>query len=658
MTAHPLPEFLRTRQGLAWVLAIVALITVVQYLPTLRFDFVWDDTQLITDNRLLPTTSPLAIFGRSFWAGSPEPAQGSAQAYYRPLTTLSFWLDMAIAGRSPWFFHMVNVLLAAAVSVLVTLLVWELLHSGVWAALGGMLFACHPSHVEAVAFISARTDLLVTFFTVVAGFSLLRSLRKHNPRWWIAVLAGYALALFSKETALLFPVLIVLAPVMCRTRYPRFYWLLFLGSLAIAGSYLLIRHLVLGTAIGPTFEVLRLHQIINIANTFGLYIRMFLWPFTHQAKFPLDPSFRHLSPHTAYALVFLVSIPLAALRRRFWIALWGYVWVICFLLPVINIVPIGPQAAERLLFLPSAGLTLIATILLSRSLASRHWLRRIVAAALSIVAVVFAADTLARSRVWRSNLTLFAAMAREAPRAPSAYAGLAQAIAAADPDSAIRLYNRALYYDQGYLPAHINLGILYGKMGDYRRAVHQLRLADLLRPNSATICHNLGLAWLGAAELDSALAAFNRAISLEPAAAQHYLGRSLTLCFLGRTSEAELDLLAAISRDPALLTELQAFARALCKQPELRLGSPLGTNRLGTLLAIAGDTALAETCYLRALELDSTWVPALFNEAVLRAIRGDTATARILASRALKLRPDLPSLRELYGVLSQHPPRQ
>lgn len=654
MQTRALFEFVRTRRGLSLVLVLVALASVIQYLPTLRFDFVWDDTQLITDNQLLARTSPLAIFGRGFWAGSPQPAPGSALAYYRPLTTLSFWLDLTIAGRSPWFFHLINVMLAAAASVLVTLIIWELLHSGVWAALGGLVFACHPSHVEAVAFISARTDLLVTVFAATAGFSLLRSLRKHNPGWWAVVLGGYALALLSKETALLFPVLIALAPILCRTRYPRFYWLLFTSSLLIAGLYMLVRRHALGATIGTALEPLSLHQLINIANTFGLYIRMFIWPFDHRAKFPLDPTLHHLSYHMAYTLVFLVSVPLAALRRRFWVALWGYIWAICFLLPVINIVPIGPQAAERLLFLPSAGLAVILAVLLCRSLASRHWLRMTTAAALSIVIALFAVDTVVRSRIWRSNLTLFGAMVREAPRAPSAYAGLAQAMAGTNPDSAIRLYNRALYYDQGYLPANINLGILYAQRGDYRRAVHQLRLADMLQPNSAMIQHNLGLTWLGAADLDSALAAFDRAVELEPTAAKPYLGRSIALSLLGRIPEAELDLRTALSLDSTALADLQTFARTLCGQTGHRLGSPLGLNRLGTLLAAAGDTTLAETCYLRALELDSTWVPALFNEAVIAAIRGDTVTARTLAARGLRLRPDLTSLQELYNALGQH----
>ncbi|MBM3315194.1 glycosyltransferase family 39 protein, partial [candidate division WOR-3 bacterium] len=346
MVARPLPEFLRTRRGVALLLGFVALVAVVQYLPTLGYGFVWDDSQLIAGNRLLAGSGPLEVFGRGFWAGSPEPARGSAAAYYRPLTNLSFWLDLHVAGGAAWLFHLVNVVLNAAAAVLVTLLIWELLRSGIWAALGGLLFACHPSHVESVAFISGRTDLLVAVFTTAAGFALLRSLRKRDPRWWTVVLAGYALALLSKETALLFPLLVAVAPLLTRTRYSTRYWLLLAAAVLIAGLYLLARAVVLPSALGAPVERLALHQLINVANSFGLYVRMFLWPFAHRAKFPLDPSFHHLSPHTIYTLVFLVMIPLAALRRRFWVSLWGYTWAVCFLLPVSNIVPIGPQAAE------------------------------------------------------------------------------------------------------------------------------------------------------------------------------------------------------------------------------------------------------------------------------------------------------------------------
>lgn len=653
MPVSSLAATLRTRRGVALVLGTVALVSTLQYLPTLGYRFVWDDILLITGNRLLIESGPAATLMRGFWAGSPEPAEGGARAYYRPLTTFSFWLDWHIGGGRPWYFHLVNLLVNALVAALVTLIVWELLHSGIWAAFGGLTFAVHPAHVESVAFVSGRTDLLLALFICGAGYALLRSLRKNNPRWWFAVAGGYALALLCKETALLFPLLVALAPPLTLTRYPRRYWLLVLAVAALAGGYLMARTLVLGADATLPVSRLALHQWINVANTFGLYIRMFLWPFSHRAKLPVDLTLHHLYTYVAYALVFLVSIPVAALRRRFWVALLGYVWTIIFLLPVVNIIPIGPQAAERLLYLPSAGLVMIAMSLLARSLSAHHSLRRAVAVALMLLIAAFTADSALRSRVWRDDRSLFSAMVREAPRAPSAFAGLAGALSPTLPDSAIKLYNRALFFDQGYVPAHINLGILYSRAGDHRRAIHQLRLANELRPGSVTVLNNLGLAYLNAAEVDSALANFERALAADPSALEPRLGRSLALCLLGRAGEAAADLNIVLARRPSLTADVPSLARSLNAAPGQGLANPVHLNRIGSLLVSLADTALADSCYSQSLALDSTYVPALYNAAVLRTARGDTAGARRLAARALRQRPDLPAVRSLHEALLQ-----
>jgi superkiller protein 3 len=244
-------------------------------------------------------------------------------------------------------------------------------------------------------------------------------------------------------------------------------------------------------------------------------------------------------------------------------------------------------------------------------------------------------------------------MVREAPRAPSAYAGLAGAVQSASADSAIKLYNRALFFDQRYLPAHINLGIIYSQRGDHRRAIHQLRLAKELQPSSPAVQTNLGLAYLNAAELDSALAAFDRATRFDNSLGQPHLGRALALTFAGRSEDAAAALRAALSRDPGLLRDVQDLGRSLVSNPGQRLGTPVGINRLGSLLTAAGDTALAETCYSRSLDLDPTCVPALYNSAVLSVLRGDSARARTLAARALRLRPDLIAVRQLCESLAR-----
>ena len=660
-------EKLRTRAGMAVVLAVVALFATVLYLPTTRYSFVWDDQTLVADNSLLAQSPPADIFSRGFWAGSPEPVTGPGAAYYRPLVTLSFWLDQGLSRTDPHWFHVVNLLLYALAAVAVTLVLWELLHSGVWALLGGLLFAAHSSHVESVAFVSGRTDIMLTLFAGLAAFALLRSFRKHNRWWWLAVPPAFGLALLSKETAVLFPLLVVLAPLLVGVRYDRRYWLLVLATLAVLAGYLLLRAAAVPGPIPIESRVGLGGRLAAVANTLGLYIRMFFWPIEHRAKFPATDAFYVPTSNILFALLFVVSVPLLALRRRFAATLWGYAWTIASLLPVANITSIGPLAAERLLFLPSAGIVMVLVTTLSRLLTFRVATRKAVGAALAVVVAILGADTMLRAKIWRNNEALFTAMVREAPEAPSAYANLADAIAGQRPDSALVLYNHALRLDQGYVHAYLHAGILLSEKGDHRRAIHNLRLANELEPNSALALNNLGLAFVAAGETDSALATFARAIAAQPGSAMLRLNRANALVAAGRPDEADAEFYRAMALDSTLpaarlmladrlklrgqydsaIVLLQGVAQS---QP-----SAASFNRLGSLFIAAGDSVRAGQCYESALRLDSTFVPALYNQSVLFAAKGESAAARVLAERAFRLRPDLEAVRELYEHLSPAP---
>ncbi|MCX6842880.1 MAG: tetratricopeptide repeat protein [candidate division WOR-3 bacterium] len=660
MEGKSLPDRLRTPAGLAFVLAAVALFSVGLYLPTAQYSFVWDDETLIVGNSLLAHSRPADIFGRGFWAGSPEPVTGPGAAYYRPLVTLSFWLDLKLSHTNPHWFHIVNLLLYALAAVAVTLVLWELLHSGVWALLGGLLFAAHSSHVESAAFISGRTDIMLTLFTAIAAFALLRSFRKHNRLWWLVVPPAFGLALLSKETAVLFPLLVVLAPLLVGVRYDRYYWVPVLATVLVLAGYLFLRAGAVPVPIPFEGRVSLGARLVAIANTFGLYIRMFFWPFEHHAKYPASDAFFVPTPNLIAALLFIVTVPLLALRRRFVATLWGYAWTIGFLLPVVSIASIGPLAAERLLYLPSAGLVMVVVTILSRLLTFRVRTRQVVGAGLTVVIVLLGADSVMRTRIWKNAETLFTAMIREAPTAPSAYANLADAIAGSRPDSALALYDHALRLDQGYIHAHLHAAIRLSQKGDHRRAIHYLRVANELQPNSVLVLNNLGLAFLAAGETDSALATFAHALTVQPGSALLHLNRANVLVTAGQPDEAEAELHRALALDSTLpaartmlvdrLKQRGRYDSAIVLMQGVVRDQPSAAyfNRLGSLFISAGDSARAGDSYERALRLDSAFVPALYNQSVLLAARGESAAARVLAGNAYRLRPDLQAIRELY----------
>lgn len=653
---------------MAVVLAAVALVSVALYLPSARYSFVWDDDSLINRNSLLTHSRPADIFARGFWAGSPEPVAGPAAAYYRPLVTLSFWLDQNLSSVNPHWFHVVNLVLYALAAAAVTLVLWELLHSGVWALLGGLLFAAHSSHVESVAFVSGRTDIMLTLFVGVAAFALLRSFRKHNRWWWLAVVTAFALAVLSKETAVLFPLLVALAPLLVGVRYDRRYWLLVVAIVVVLAGYLMLRAVAVPVPIPVEHGIGIGGRLAAVANTFGLYIKMFFWPFEHRAKYPANDAFFAPTQYLIFTLLFIVSVPLLALKRRFAATLWGYAWTVAFLLPVANIASIGPLAAERLLSLPSAGIIMVLITALSRLLTFRTAARQVVGVGLAAVVVLFGADTLARARIWRNNETLFTAMVREVPDAPSGYANLADALAGKRPDSALALYNHALRLDQGFVNAYIHAGILLSEQGDHRRAIHDLRLANELEPNSLLAVNDLGLAFIAAGEPDSALATFDRAVSAHPGSALLHLNRANALVEAGRSDDVEGELRRSLALDSVLPSARLQLADRLKLRGQYDSAAKMikavvndyptaeNYNRLGSLCIVAGDSEHAGQCYESALRLDSTYVPALYNLSVLSAARGDSVTARILVERAFWLRPDLQAIKELREQLAGSSP--
>lgn len=514
MNGRALAELLRTRRGVAGVLLLVSLVAAVVYLPALRYDLVWDDSRLVTDNPAVTGQDPAAAFRHGYWPAGLESLSPDQAAAWRPLSTLSFWAQHRLFGPGPFAGHLINVLLHIAVSVLVTLVIWELLHSGVWAVLGGLLFATHPAHVESVAYVSARPDLLLGLFAALAAVGLLRGQRKHSLWWWLLVPAGFGLALLSKEGALFFPVLCALTPLLTRTRYTGRYWLLVAGVCAVLAGYLVLRLPV--APLGPAGGLPLYNRLVDAANTFGLYLQMFFWPFGHRVLFPPDPVYYGLTRAVITTVLFVVTLPLVALRRRFWVTLWSYGWVVLLLLPALHWLPLSNQVSERVLYLPSAGLVLIIVTLLSRLLASRARLRTGAGLVLLVLALGLGVESSRRSRVWRDEASLAAAMTAEAPQSPIGYTLLAEALRSAEPDSAVALYNRAIIIDQDYLPAHLRVAALFRELGDLRRATHHLRVANELRPGSPQILTELGRALLAAGRTDSARSYARLALERDP----------------------------------------------------------------------------------------------------------------------------------------------
>lgn len=348
-----------------------AVIAALCYVNTLPHGFVSDDNHLIFNH---PYTKRVVDWPRIFTAGHYEGSGG-----YRPLTTLSFALNYFFSGTNPSGYHLANIALHAFNSALVFLVLNRLLRSRAGAIVGAVVFAVHPIHTEAVAWVSGRAELLTTAFFLLAWFLHLRS-RYTTSIFSMArvfsLLAFFA-ALLSKENALIFPVAIALGDILISRRqshwdaltnlsWPEKWKRLYLPSLGVVVFYFFIRWLLYRYPIfrlpskiqfvdNPLAYAPFLSRVLTAIKVQGEYLWLLVWP----DKLCADYSFNTVSivTHPLDSAVWITLATMAALlaiagnsfvrRGSIWFGIFFYALAI---FPTSNLLAvIGTIKAERLL---------------------------------------------------------------------------------------------------------------------------------------------------------------------------------------------------------------------------------------------------------------------------------------------------------------------
>lgn len=422
------------------LLATVVATAVVVHVGALWNRFAMDDLYIIVLNPLVRgPAGAWQIVTAPYW-----PAEFGGQLY-RPLPVLSYALDRLVG--SPAWFHAVNLIWHAGASAVVAALTLRL--AGARAALvAGLLFAVHPVHVEAVANVVGRAELMAA---AGAGTAVLTALAGRPVSW---SLAAFAFGLLCKENAAVAPALIAWGWTLGMGRPTRRRALAFLaGWLAVAAAYAAIRHTVLApyarfqdlapVFVGADATTIRLTAI----TAFTDFARLLVAPLTLRADYsPLERTAATGigDPRVLLGLaVFAAWVALLTLawRRQRLLEAFGLGWVGIALLPVANlIVPVGVLVAERTLYLPSAGLAIAAGVTLARVRQGR--LLGLVAATLVCAG---AARTVTRVPVWRDDVRVATSILDDSPnsyRGPARTGGLLQS--ASQPDRALRAFERAI----------------------------------------------------------------------------------------------------------------------------------------------------------------------------------------------------------------------
>jgi protein O-mannosyl-transferase len=498
-----------------WPLTIIiGLGTFALYLPTARFGFVnYDDAGYVYKNAV--TLSGLSW--RTFCLSFTQPSSLN----WHPFTMLSFLFDASVWHAQPGPIHVENAILHAAAASLLFIAFAQMTGSHSCSAMMAALFAVHPAHVESVAWISERKDVLSGLFTSAMLLAYWHYTRRPGAWRYIVLLAFYAAALLSKPSVVPLPFALLLLDFWPLQRLSAGALYEKLPLMAMAASSAIITILVQGASVAldlntaipiPT-------RLANASVSIARYLLKAVAPLRLSPFYPIIYAWP--APVVSISLLLIALITLAALRwrKRYPFLVVGWFWFLLFLLPTIGLVQAGAQSiADRYTYLPFIGLS-VAAVWGAAEFVKALKLSRITTSALaSCLLVACIILTLRQQPIWADSISLWTYASDITPSWVAEF-HLANAYAT-DPSrthdaEAISCYTESLRLNPYNAEAQAQLGYLLMHYSPALAEPHY-RAAIKLHPKDPLDQYWLGQCLQAQNRPQEAAAAFRAAIALDP----------------------------------------------------------------------------------------------------------------------------------------------
>ncbi len=633
--AHTLPSVpARTERGRLGSLPsrgalVICTLVVGAYLPVLGAGFVWDDTILVNESVIHDWSG--------LWRIWFSPTAIEREAHYWPVVYTSFWIEHKLWGLAPLGYHAVNVLL----HLFNVLLIWRLLGRmavpGAWAV--AAVFAVHPLHVESVAWVIERKDVLSALFYLTAAGTWIRYTEAPRPGRYLLALGLFTAALLSKSIVVTLPAALLIwhwwqagritwADVF---RLAPLFAVAFAVTAADLAFYASREPLDLGYSLAE--------RVLIAARALWFYAGKLLWPTDLIVIYPrweisaADP--------VAWAYV-LGAAALAALlwlgRRRLGRGpLAGALFFAVTLSPVLGFVDYGYMqfslVADRFQYL--AGLGVLAVLLGAVAHGAARMqagTKRLAAGGLAVVLALLGTLTWLQARIYRDGITFFSYIVAHNPNARDAHLNLVAPLAEAGRlDEALAAARIGVEQRADRADAHVALGSVLLRLGRFDEADSVFRTALQLAPGHPGAHQNLGEALRRRGRFGEAIEMYRAALGTDPDLAAAHAGLGLSLFETGRHGEA----LAALQRTLALDPDAPSAG-------EIAMAAGRAAVEVGRLDA-------ADAHFRRAVALEPTSPAPLMELSNLLAARGRRAEAEEYLRRAREARPNDPAAFHVIG---------
>jgi tetratricopeptide (TPR) repeat protein len=602
-----------------WITALVLfLIAAGVFANTLQNDFVYDDEMGILNNPWIKNTAFLPkIFLTHSWGFKMTDLSTS---HYNPLRFVVNLLQFRFFQNDPQGYHLTNIVIHGLVTCLVFLaglvLFEHVFHEKnlLFPALASLIFAVHPVHTEAVAWISAMGELLMSFFCLLSFYVyILRAKKKTYYQYFISALLFF-LAALSKITAMTLPVLLILYDYSFRNgifenglsrRLAAKELLLRYGPFVVAGgAYFLLRTFAIEGVIYQKGNYSTFEVALNVFPLFSKYLIMLILPIKLNILHvfhPVSSLFDTRLVLSVLVTVFFGAIVIVTIKKERSL-FFSLGWIVITLLPVLYFPAFHTESvfAERYLYLPSVGFVISLAILAGVFHRNRAFYGKqtYLWVCLVVITCLFMVQTISRNRSWKNNYTLWEDSLKTSPDSYTAHTGFGYALSGRrEFDRAIFHYQEALRINPYSVDAYNSLGAAFYWEGRFDEALMVYKKVLMLTPDFYEVYNNIGNILRTTGQLDEAIWYYKKTIQINPDYAFAYNNLGLALYDKGLLDDARISYIKALQLNPAY-----AFAH----------------NNLGVVMQRMGQLQEAEREFQTALALLPDYREAANNLAALQ----------------------------------------
>ena len=632
-------EFVK-RNVIVFIYSALISSTLLVFWQVRNFDFVsYDDNDYVYENSHVLN----GLTGNGvIWAFTTN-----VSANWHPLTWLSLMLDCQLFGAYPGRMHLMNLLLHL-VNTLLLFAVLRKMTSTLWqSAFVAAAFAIHPMHVESVAWIAERKDVLSTLFLLLTLAAYVSYVKRPGLVRYAMTVLLFALGLLAKPMLVTLPFLLLLLDYWPLERIRRhraddasqkistarliIEKIPFIAISVVSSAITFLVQLK-GSAVAHIGALPLNYRVANAFLSYARYIGKLFWPQNIAVFYPFYAD-RFAIWQVAMCVLLLLVISIFVIRfgRNQKYLLVGWFWFLGTLVPVIGLVQVGLQAlADRYTYIPYTGLFIMIAWGLPELLSK--WPQRKIALGLSMVIILttFGICTHRQVSYWNNSFALFSHAIEVTQNNYVAYNNLGVADNRLGRyQDAIESYNQTIKIKQDYADAHFNLGIAYSELGRYQDAIVAYKQAIRIKPDCAEAYINLGVAYNSLGRYQDAIEAYKQLIQIKPDYAEAYFNLGVAYGERGRGKD-----------------EIEAYKQAIRINPDYTEAH----HNLGVSYENFGRYQDAAEAYKQIIRIKPDDVEMYINLGITYYKLGHYQNAIESYKRAIKIKPDYANAHFNLGV--------